>query len=488
MPPLPGNVVGPAVDFPFSATIDLALQWHPRAQRLVIVTGSSDRDREWERRLRGEVARLEKRVTIEFLAGLPTTAVLDRLRELREDAVVFTPGYFQDGAGRNLTPFESASAMARVANAPMYGPFDAFMGTGFVGGYMLDFEALGRQAGGLVSELFAGAAPESLRLPEQTPIHPTADWRQVQRWGIDPRSIPADAALLFKPPTFLETNRKTVSIVAAGLLVQAGLIGWLLVERRRRRRVEMARDVQHSDLLHASRLALAGELTASLAHEINQPLGAIVSNVDAAEMILPSDSNHDSEVGAILTDIRSDAVRASEVIRRLRRLLTRREFERVPINFNEIFRDVQSITRSEAHRRRVTLDWRSVMDPVAVLGDRIQIQQVLLNLVINAMDAVTDLPEQRRTIVISVDRVARGILITVRDRGKGIAAADMPHLFDSFFSTKREGMGLGLSIARTIVEAHGGRIWAETGLSEGVVFHIELPPAAEADMASSRPA
>ena len=137
--------------------------------------------------------------------------------------------------------------------------------------------------------------------------------------------------------------------------------------------------------------------------------------------------------------------------------------------------DVEPLLHAEARRRQATLDIRPVPTAVTVVGDRIQIQQVLINLVLNAMDAVADVPEERRTVVVSVENAAGGIAIAVRDRGHGIAPEHLPKLFDSFFSTKRKGMGLGLSIARTLVEAHGGRIWAENGPGEGAVFHVELP-------------
>jgi len=486
MPPLPADVVGLAMEFPFSATIGQALRWHPRAKRLVIVTGTSVRDREWEYRLRAEVAQFRDRVTIEFLAGLPTAEVLKRLGQLGGDAVVFTPGYFRDGAGLGLAPREAVGMMAAVATAPMYGPFDTFMGTGVVGGYMLEFKTMGRQAGRIVDGLLAGAAPESLQLPQLAPTHLQVDWRQVRRWGIPPRAIPASAVLHFKAPTLWEANRKDVLIIAALFGLQSVLVGWLMVEYRRRHRAELVNEVHRSELAHASRLTIAGELIASITHEINQPLGALVSNADAAEMILESGTHRPGDLRLILADIRSDSLRASEVIRRLRALLARQEVERRPFDLNETVHEVEAMLRSEANRRQVTLHTKSATDPVALVGDRIQIQQVLINLVLNAMDEVRGLPENRRTIVVSVERVARGALIAVRDRGKGIAANAMPKIFDSFFSTKHDGMGMGLSIARTIVTAHGGRIWAENGLSEGVVFHVELPVTVEAGAPSSR--
>ena len=475
IPPLPADVVGVPIEYDFSGTIEQALRWHPRARRLVVVTGAASWDREFEARLRDEVARFQDRATAEFLAGLPTGAVLKRLGELGGDAVVFTPGYFQDGEGRTFTPREAARIMAAAATAPVYGPFNTFLGTGVVGGSMPSFAAMGRQAGQIVNALLDGAAPAALRVPAIMPNTLNVDWRQVRRWGIDENAIPGDAVVHFKMLTFLEQHRKEAIIAITVFLFQAGLIAWLLFERRRRRLAEQAVQKQRFELAHASRLAVAGELTGSIAHEINQPLGAILNNADAADLILESGADRRAELRAILADIRRDDLRASEVIRRLRALLAKHEVERLPFDLNEAVSDVATLLRVEARRRRLRLDIRPATTAATMVGDRIQIQQVLLNLVLNAMDAAADAPEDRRTVVVSVENVASSIAITVRDRGHGIAPEHLPKLFDSFFSTKRQSMGLGLSIARTIVEAHDGRIWAEHGPGDGAVFHIDLP-------------
>ena len=477
LPPLPADVVGVPIEYDFSGTIDQALCWHPQARRLVVVTGAATWDREFEARLRDEVSRFKDRATAEFLAGLPTGAVLKRLGELGGDAVVFTPGYFQDGEGRNFAPREAARIMAAAATAPVYGPFNTFIGTGIVGGSMPNFAAMGRQAGQIVNGLLDGAAPASLRLPEIMPNTLNVDWRQVRRWGIDENAIPGDAVVHFREHSLLEAHRNDLIIAATVFLLQTGLIAGLLVERRRRRLAELAVQKQRSELAHASRLAIAGELTGSIAHEINQPLGAILSNADAADLILESGADRRDELRVILADIRRDDLRASAVIHRLRALLARQEVERQPFDLNEAMSDVESVLRAEARRRRVTLDIRPATTAATMVGDRVQIQQVLINLLLNAMDAVADLSEDRRTVVVSVEKAASGIAITVRDRGHGIAPEHLPKLFDSFFSTKRQGMGLGLSIARTLVEAHDGRIWAEHGPGEGALFHVEWPAA-----------
>ena len=473
--PLPADVIGVPVRYDFSPTIDLALRWHPRARRVVIVTGAAEPDRAFEAQLRTEVSSVRDRVKAEFLAGLPNREVLRRLGELGDDAVVFTPGTFQDGEGSDFTPYESVRAMAAASRAPVYGFFSSHIGSGIVGGYMPSFEAIGRQAGQVVSELLAGADPRSLRLPEAVPQALNVDWRQVRRWGIDESAIPRDAVVHFKAPTLLEAYRHEAIAAAGVLALQAGLIGWLLVEHRRRRLAESAEHTRRLELAHASRLAVAGELTGSIAHEINQPLGAILSNADAADLILEAGGDRRDELRGILADIRRDDIRASEVIRRLRTLLAKHEVERKPFDLNDAVREIESVLGAEARRRHSTLDVRPAPAPVAVVGDRIEIQQVLINVVLNALDSMADRPEEQRTVVVSVENVSAGADVAVRDRGHGIAPEHLPRLFDPFFTTKRDGMGLGLSIARTVVEAHGGRVWAENGPGEGAVFHVELP-------------
>ena len=473
---LTADTVGVPIEYDFSGTIRQALRWHPRARRLVIVTGAAPRDRGWEERLRREVPPVAGDIPVEFLAGLPTIAVLRRLKELGSDSVVFTPGYYLDADGRISSPRESAATMAAASAAPVYGPLDGFIGIGIVGGRVPSFENMGREAGQIVNALLAGNAPGTLRLPEIEPTSLQVDWRQVQRWDIDEKLIPADTIVQFRAPTFWETYRNAALITGAIILLQAALIGTLLLERRRRRAAELAVQKQRMELRHASRLAVAGELTASIAHEINQPLGAVQTSADAADLILQAGGDRREDLLRIVTRIRRDNLRASDVIRRLRALFAKHEPERAQLDLNTAISDAATLLRTEARQRQVLLDVKVSSPPIYLVGDATQIQQVLIILILNAMDAVEDLPEERRAITVSIERLAAGNTISVRDHGRGIASEHAARLFDSFFSTKPRGMGLGLSIARTIVEAHGGRIWAENGAGDGAVFHVELPP------------
>ncbi len=258
------------------------------------------------------------------------------------------------------------------------------------------------------------------------------------------------------------------------ILSEAALITALFIELWRRRLAERTLQRHLIETTHASRLALAGELTASIAHEIKQPLAAILSNAETAEVILHSDQNLRNSLRPILADIRRDDIRASEVIRRLRALLAKHEVEHHPTDLNAIVADVCALLRSEADRRKVRIE--IVQDSVAqMMGDRIQIQQVLINLMMNAMDAVANVSEERRTICISVTRSEQHSTVTVSDLGHGIRSSELHKVFNSFYSTKHTGMGLGLSIARAIVEAHGGRLWVKSRAGHGAEFHASFP-------------
>jgi signal transduction histidine kinase len=486
-PPLPPDVVGVPIEYDFPGTIELALRLQPRAQRLVVVTGVSAQDRAWEAELRDDLARFQNRVSAEFLAGLPTNVVLQRLSALGSDAVVFTPGYFEDGVGHLFSPREAVALIAGASAAPVYGPFDTLIGTGIVGGAMPSFADMGRQAGLIVNDRLSGDGSAATHLPKPVPTVVNIDWRQIQRWDIDPGAIPEDAIVRFKPPTLLQQYAAETVVAIVVFLLQAGLIAGLLFERRRRRRVELAIHQQRCELAHASRLAVAGELTGAIAHEINQPLGAILSNADAADLLLASGADRRDELRAIVADIRQDNLRASQVIRRLRALLAKQPVDWQPFDLNEAVRELEPVLRAEARRRRAALDLRLAPTAPVLHGDRIQIQQVLINLVLNAMDAASSLPEARRTVAVSVERNADRLMLVVRDRGSGIAPEHLPRLFESFFTTKPRGMGLGLSITRTLVEAHGGRVWAESdggcGSDAGTVFRVEWPVASGAGTA-----
>ena len=272
-----------------------------------------------------------------------------------------------------------------------------------------------------------------------------------------------------------------IALVTAVILVQAVFISVLLREHRRRQFAEVQSRQRMAELAHVNRFSTAGELTASIAHEINQPLGSIMTNAETAQAILKSQTPDIAELPIIVelkdivNDILQDDRRATEVIRRMRSLLKKAPFELKRLDLNDIVRDTVEFLSSLAVGRKVELVSRIALETLPILADRIQLQQVILNLVVNGIDAMRDTSSENRIISIRTSRIDNYAQLSVSDRGPGVAEEQLNEIFQPFYTSKAEGMGMGLSIARTIIEAHNGQIWAKNRDHGGASFKVKLP-------------
>jgi C4-dicarboxylate-specific signal transduction histidine kinase/ABC-type uncharacterized transport system substrate-binding protein len=597
--PLPADVVGVAVAYDFPGTIQQALRWHPNAKRLIVVTGVSVLDRRWETQVHADLAGLEVRPAVEFLAGMSTDAVVKRLRELGDGDVVFTPGYFRDGAGRAFAPRESAGLMAAASGAPVYGPFSTFIGTGVVGGRMPTYVDMGRQAATAVNAVLGGASPATLRMPANIPAVVQIDWRQAQKWNIAADDVPVDAIVHFREPTFWEAHRNEAIIVAAVILLQAGLIAALLFERSLRRRTaaaleeserrmslaahaarlsmwiwditrdkiwstaklrqraglskeppmqfdqvletvhpadrggfdravreaiaknveldveyrviqpggevrwlsargradkdngervmgvalditarkeaELQSEKDRSALTHMTRVSMMGQLSASIAHQLNQPLAAILGNAEAARKMLEREHIDLVELKDICDDIVTENNRAAEVIRRLGALYKRGEMKLAPLDLNELVRETLDLVRTELMTRHVLPVTDLAPSLPAIDGGRVQLQQVLLNLILNAADAMGGIEATKRKLTIRTELDGAHVRLCVVDRGTGIASEDIKNVFEAFWSNKPGGMGIGLAICQSIVTAHRGTLTVANNPDGGTTFCAAWP-------------
>jgi PAS domain S-box-containing protein len=273
----------------------------------------------------------------------------------------------------------------------------------------------------------------------------------------DGSEIPVEAALSPMP-------------TEKGLFVLASV-----VDITERRNVERATARQRDELAHLSRVAMLGELSGSLAHELNQPLTAILSNAQAAQRFLAHSPPRLEKLAEILADIVKSDHRAGAVIQRLRSLLRKEEAQRHPLNLNDVVEESLRLMRSDLLNRHVMISTDLEDALPAVSGDRNQLQQVLLNLVINGSDAMDGTEVDRRLLVRTRTTTQGSVEFSVADRGAGIPLADLERIFEPFVTTKLHGLGLGLAICRSIVEAHGGRLWATNNADCGATLHCELP-------------
>ena len=243
-----------------------------------------------------------------------------------------------------------------------------------------------------------------------------------------------------------------------------------------RKHAEEALRKAQVELAHVTRVTTLGELTASIAHEVNQPLAAVIANAEACLRWLDHEIPDLDEARGSLEWIINDGNRASEVIRRVRALAKKTDIEKAPLNVNDVAKEVVALVQRELISLQVSLRMELASALPTILGDRVQVQQVIINLVMNgieAMQSVTDRP--RELMIRSAQEETRWVLVSVTDCGVGIAAENADRLFNTFFTTKASGMGMGLSICRSIIEAHGGRLWATANVPHGATFQFTLP-------------
>jgi signal transduction histidine kinase len=464
-----------AVRHDFRVLFESFLRISPDTKIIAVVNGSSPNEQFWQGEMRRELAPLNGRIEIRWYDGISYEDLLKRTAHLPPHSAIFWYQMIVDGAGVAHEGDRALTRLYQTANAPIFSHDDAFFGQEIVGGPMHSAYEGGKRAAMVAMRILNGEKAGDIKTEPSNFEAPRYDWRELQRWHINERLLPPGSKVDFREPSTWEAHRSQIIFICAVILMQAALISRLFYEQRRRQNAEVQARQRSAELAHFNRFSMAGELTASIAHELNQPLGAILTNAETLELILKSPTPDLDEVRSIVGDIRHDDERASEVIRRLRSLLKKAPFELKNVDLNGLVRETIEFVAAVAVARQVNLRGFVGLTPLPIRGDRIQLQQVIVNLIVNAMDAMTTQPSTERRIFVSTARVDEFAEVSVSDTGPGIPPAMTKEVFERFFTTKPHGMGMGLAIARTIVEAHNGRIWAENKVGGGATFNVRLP-------------
>jgi signal transduction histidine kinase len=449
-------------------TVELALRLQPDANRMVVVTGSSAVDRRVEDISRRPLGVFSRRLKIEYWSGLPRTELLRRLGTLPFGTFVL---YLSIGGSPQISR-DVARDLALAATVPVYTNFEDYTGVGVVGGNASPYEEIGRQTGELAVRILT-ARGSNLRLF----AHPVniVDWRQMRRWGLSEANLPPGTIVRFRKPSLWEEHKWLIMGAAAVLTVQSILIGMLIVQARRRQRAQAALEQRQQELTHLSRVSTLGELSGAIAHEINNPLTAILANAQAAARFLARTPIDTNELNEIHRDIVAECKRANEVIQRLRALFKKTDKRVEPVNLNGIVADVLELAKRKFHEGNVSVATKLTNDVPEVRADPIQLKQVLLNIVLNACDAMEDTKPGERSLTIATSYDQGAVQVSVSDRGSGISESVKERLFRPFVTTKSAGTGLGLSICRSIIEAHGGHLRATNNPDQGATFSFALP-------------
>lgn len=483
---LPGYVTGRLAEGArFAPTVAMARRLQPDAERVVVVGGAGASDSVTVAAAVRAIEGQSDALPLTVLQGMSLDALLPRLRKLPRQSIVIFANYRSDAHGQVFEPSDIVGSIAHASGAPMYTQLRGYVGEGVVGGSVTRFDEEGRRTGRLVVRVLRRRTGEPMPPVEAITNTFVADWRQLRHWGLSEERLPAGTELLFREPTPWERYRAVVLLTLLIMSAELLLIGGLLLERRRRKLAQLAAEEQQRraeearrQLAHMGRVALVGELGATIAHELRQPLTAIRANAEsgaklAARGARQVEADERELYREIFRDIVRDDEHAADVVTRVRALLRREELPQEPLDLNEICRTASRLLQHDARTRsaKITLSLEPRLP--AVTGDAIELQQVVLNLVMNALDAATSAAHPH--VMIGTAARDEEVEVAVRDNGPGLPPSVQRHLFESFFTTKAQGLGLGLVIVQSIVERHHGRVRAENCEGGGAVFRVAVP-------------
>jgi signal transduction histidine kinase len=474
---LTANDVVVAVRINYLAAVENILQVLPNTKEVMVVVGTSPIEKFWKEAIAKEVEPLATRIRLSWTDNLSLEALLKHASALPPQSAIFWELMIVDGAGVAHEGGTPLTRLHAVANAPIFSYDESFFGNEIVGGPLLLVADSSRQTAAVAIRILGGEKPSEIKIPVVQFASPIFDWRQLQRWGISESRLPPGSKVYFRDPTLWEQHRMLILAVIAALLLQSLLISWLVYEHRRRRIAEAQALQRMNELARMNRFATAGQLSASIAHEMRQPLTAISASAEAALSWLQQRAPNLGQVRDVLEAVVKQSHRADDVLKSVRAMFKHEPTARAKVNLNELVAQVVSVSAASIKQSNVRLEVNLTDGvPPVVNSDPIQLQQAILNLVMNAVEAMERSDNKKRFLRIRTELVEDGnVAVRVIDSGQPVDPEMIEEMFQPFFTSKLGGMGIGLSICKTIVEAHGGQLTAAAKKPRGMEFQIILP-------------
>ena len=469
------NMMSLAWGFDIRETFKLIQDVRPQTKHLFVISGASITDRRLKVLAIESLRDSDGKLDIQYLSGLAAENLIEKVTQLPKYSAILFLSLFRDANGQYFIPREIMSIISKEANAPTFGIVDTYLGHGIVGGSLLSAENQGKRFASIALNILRGDPIKNVEYIKNDNL-PMFDWRELKRWSIDEERLPPDSIVRYREQSIWENHKGKIIGVIAIIFLQSFVLIFLLIQRKKRSQAEDESQRLRDELTHISRVLSMGEIAASLAHEINQPLAAIQSYAQAAQRFLGGDPPDIDEVGKSLHGVVAGNRRAKEVIRRIRMTLKKETLERSPLQVKNLIHDVIMLVQRNADEKKVLLKVDLAPGLPKVFGDRTQLQQVLLNLIINGFEAMGDTIDGSRELVVRASKnEIDSVVVSVQDSGIGINEENRDLLFNAFFTTKVEGLGMGLSISRSIIEDHGGQLWANQNPDKGTTFSFTVP-------------
>jgi signal transduction histidine kinase len=462
----------------FNKSISNALSLFPETTSLYFIGGTSPFDKYLMSIAVEESKIIESSKELILITDKSMDNILQQVSSLPVNSLIFVPSFNADLKLVTYYNPEAIRLISMAANVPVFAYSDMGFGDGAVGGYILSFEKIGLLSGVFAVKILEGADPSSLSATEQDYYDYVLDWRQLKRWNIaDSDLIPEESTILFKEVNFIDEYKWILGAVLLFLVLQSMMIANLI--RLNRNQKLMTKKVietenRYREFLHEDRSLRLGQLTASLSHELNQPLTAILSTAQAGINFINSNEATPELLKQIFQKIVENDKRGASILSSIRGMMKIEHREKEKTDINSLVNEVAKVYKNEASMHGIQLNIRLLDEPVYIFADGIQIQQVLLNLIFNASHSMEKINASNKIITISNTINNTDVIVSVSDRGTGIDEAEKDKLFKPFITSKKEGMGIGLVICRSIVKDHNGKIWAENMPDVGAKFSFSL--------------
>jgi signal transduction histidine kinase len=476
---IPADVSGILSTFDIRATLDLAVAVQPDAPEIVVIAGSAPFDQQWRAILPDTLGSHFQDIPVTIMPEATAETMLTQAAGLDPRTIVLYLSVNLDSAGQRFLPWQFGKALAEASPAPVWTVYESMIGTGVVGGQVEDLQATGRAIGAMLRDAVDGTP---LAPPQTVVAAPVVDWRAMRRHGLDTARLPAETVMLYYEPTLWERHRAAILAAATVMLAQTLTIAALIIQRRRLINSQANLAAERAQLIHISRNLRLGQLSAALAHEINQPLAAIQANADAGARLVTRTPPDQTEIGAIFGDISDDVHRAAGIIANLRRLMVKGETDFDDVDLNDMVAATLALAGNELAARGAQVRQTLSPDALHVHGNGPQLQQIVLNLALNAAEAMADLPEDARIVQVTTARLPDGgAMLAVSDAGPGLQPDRREDVFRPFVTSKPSGLGVGLAICRSIAEAHGGTLaFTKPQPGQGARILLTLPPPSQA--------
>jgi signal transduction histidine kinase len=461
----------------YRAAFENILQVLPATKNIIVVVGTSPIEKFWKDAIGKEAEPLAGRIAFSWTDHLSFGDLLKQAAALPPNTAIFWELMIVDGAGVIHEGSAPLKRLHAVSSAPIFSYDESFFGGEIVGGPLLRVVDTSRQTAAVAIRILGGEKAGDIKIPPVAFARPQFDWREMRRWGIHESSLPPGSLVLYREPTMWHRYRVQIIAVVALLLLQGALIAWLLYEHWRRQDVEARSIQQVTELARMNRLATAGQLSASIAHEIRQPLAAIASSGSAGLNWLNKRVPDLEEVRIALQTVVRQSHRADDVIKGVRAMFSHDSTVWTKVNLNEIVEQVLALMSRNIAATSIRLNTKLTDNPPPlVMADPVQLQQLVLNLIMNAVEAMTESDRGARMLNIETRFDQTGsVILTIADSGPGFDAKVAANLFSPFLTTKARGMGMGLSICKSIVERHGGQLTVASIEPHGALLTIMLP-------------